>query len=123
MRSSRMPRRVFPRATTRNSGRAASSLTRASARTDVPSTFTQRLVPCLVEGFQQVMEDGLAPRHDLNRADHARNDRVGLAFAFELCLVGRDLDLVEGLAGLLVDEAVGRDVGDLAADAAEDGKI
>src|SRR5690606_13122885 len=122
-----MPRLFPPRTTTRNSGSTSSmesGYVCASALTAVAtSSLTQSLVARLVDRFQQVAQDGLASGHDLDGADHARNDREGLAILGQRRGLGGYPHLIVGLACILVDEAVGGDVGHLPVQTAEDRKI
>src|SRR5688572_19311448 len=78
-RSRRIPRRVPPRATTRNS-RPKSSL--ASGRSsgsgllegEVALALTHGLLTRLVDRLQKETQDRLASGLDVDRADHARDD-------------------------------------------------
>src|SRR5438105_10092477 len=113
-RSSRMPRRTPPRATTRNSGPKSSAASDGSSRLRGASgraalSFTHRLLTRLVDRLQKVVEDRLATGLDVDRADHAGDDRIGLAVPLQRGFRGCDPHLVVGLARFLVDQAVGGD--------------
>src|SRR5262249_30720046 len=105
MRSNRMPRRSFPRETTRNSGRAASASGDAAGRPAY--SFTECLFARLVEGLEKIMEDRLAAGHDFHGTDHSGDDRIGFALAHKGGLIGGHPYLIERFAGFGVDQAVG----------------
>src|ERR1700755_3583035 len=82
-RSRRMPRRMPPRATTRNSSPKSSVASGTSSRSrlaggEMALSLTHRLLTRLVDRLQEITQDRLASGLDIDRADHAGDDRIAL---------------------------------------------
>src|SRR4051795_12511498 len=92
-RSSRMPRLIPPRATTRNSSSKSSVGSGRSKRSlrvtgEVALALTHCLLAGLVDRLQQVAQDRLATGLDIHGTDHAGDDRICLSVSLQCRSIG-----------------------------------